>query len=413
MSRVLCFSPNNAVWRWTFPQAQFLEALKKRGDEVVYVYCDREFSDFCMSMASSGVGFEADPARKAAICALCVRSAGEVCEAFGFTSRPLGDFLTQAERVETGNISANEPLESLIVFKVDNVPVGRFALYETVIQTKAVDPHLSPEGESLFRAVFRSTLVTALATRRMMAEIKPDVGITYHSAYAYNRAFGAACRTTPSPDYVAVLDDDEFPDPNWLTEMIRVALEYRADIIGGPVLPVFYRPDHWLAQSGFYAPVRRDTGPVPIIYGAGNMLIQRSVLEQYLDEPFLHAFAFTGGSDYDFFWRCRIDGRSFAWADKAEVFETTPPARTTIGYLLRRKFRNGSEATRLERKFLGRLAGAVRGWYIGIGLLGLGLLSLPVAALRGRRAMMSSLMRTARGAGRIAAEFDLHYEQYR
>jgi hypothetical protein len=41
------------------------------------------------------------------------------------------------------------------------------------------------------------------------------------------------------------------------------------------------------------------------------------------------------------------------------------------------------------------------------------LLSLPVAALRGRRAMMSSLIRTARGAGRIAAEFDLHYEQYR
>jgi succinoglycan biosynthesis protein ExoM len=239
--------------------------------------------------------------------------------------------------------------------------------------------------------------------------VEPNRGHTY----AYNRAFGAACRTTPSPDYVAVLDDDEFPDPNWLTEMIRVALEYRVDIVGGPVFPVFDRPDHWLAQSGFYAPVRHDTGPVPIVHGAGNMLIRRSVLEQYLDEPFLHAFAFTGGSDYDFFWRCRIDGRSFAWADKAEVFETTPPARTTIGYLLRRKFRNGSEATRLERKFLGRLAGAVRGWYIGLGLLGLGLLSLPVAALRGRRAMMSSLIRTARGAGRIAAEFDLHYEQYR
>jgi hypothetical protein len=201
MSRVLCFSPNNAVWRWTFPQAQFLEALKKRGDEVVYVYCDREFSDFCMSMASSGVGFEADPARKAAICALCVRSAGEVCEAFGFTSRPLGDFLTQAERVETGNISANEPLESLIVFKVDNVPVGRFALYETVIQSKAVDPHLSPEAESLFRAVFRSTFVTALATRRMMAEIKPDVGITYHSAYAYNRAFQVSIEGFGIPVY--------------------------------------------------------------------------------------------------------------------------------------------------------------------------------------------------------------------
>jgi glycosyltransferase involved in cell wall biosynthesis len=200
--------------------------------------------------------------------------------------------------------------------------------------------------------------------------IEPNRGQTY----AYNRAFSEACRATPSPDYVAVLDDDEFPDPSWLAEMIRVALDYRADIVGGPVFPVFDQPNHWLAQSGFYAPVRHDTGPVPMVYGAGSMLIRRDILAQYLDEPFSHAFAFTGGSDYDFFWRCRVDGRSFAWADNATVFETTPPARTTIGYLLRRKFRNGSEATRLERKFLGSLAGTVRGWYIGLGLLGLGLL---------------------------------------
>ncbi len=37
------------------PQAQFLEALQQRGDEIIYVYCDREYSSFCMSMASSGV----------------------------------------------------------------------------------------------------------------------------------------------------------------------------------------------------------------------------------------------------------------------------------------------------------------------------------------------------------------------
>ena len=49
----------------------------------------------------------------------------------------------------------------------------------------------------------------------------------------------------------------------------------------------------------------------------------------------------------------------------------------------------------------------------GLGLLGIGILSLPLAVLRGRRAMMDSLIRAARGAGRIAAEFHLHYEQYR
>ena len=85
-----------------------------------------------------------------------------------------------------------------------------------------------------------------------------------------------------------MLDDDEYPDPNWLTEMVRVALHYDVDIVGGPVFPVFEHPDHWLAKSGLYAPKRYATGPVSMIYGTGNMLIRRTTLEQYLDEPFLH-----------------------------------------------------------------------------------------------------------------------------
>ena len=48
--------------------------------------------------------------------------------------------------------------------------------------------------------------------------VEPRRGQTY----AYNHAFASACRATPSPDYVAVLDDDEYPDPNWLGEMVGV-----------------------------------------------------------------------------------------------------------------------------------------------------------------------------------------------
>jgi succinoglycan biosynthesis protein ExoM len=239
--------------------------------------------------------------------------------------------------------------------------------------------------------------------------VEPRRGHTY----AYNRAFVTACRASPAPDYVAVLDDDEYPDPNWLTEMVRVAVQYAVDIVGGPVFPVFDAPDHWLARSGLYAPVRYATGPVPVIYGAGSMLIGRATLEQYLDEPFQHDFAFTGGGDEEFFWRCRRDGRRFAWADDARVFETTPRSRTTIGYLLRRRFRSGTGHTRVERKYLGTFSSAPLRWLKGLGLLCAGILSLPLAAFRGRCAVMRSLITAARGAGRIAAEFGILYEEYR
>ncbi|HXX03134.1 MAG TPA: glycosyltransferase family 2 protein [Xanthobacteraceae bacterium] len=243
----------------------------------------------------------------------------------------------------------------------------------------------------------------------LVCRVEPQRGHTY----AYNNAFVAACRAVPAPDFVAVLDDDEFPDPNWLTEMVRVALRYNVDIVGGPVFPVFDLPDHWLAKSGLYAPTRYETGPVPMIYGAGSMLIRRATLEQYLDEPFLHEFAFTGGGDEEFFHRCRRDGRSFAWADEAHVFETVPPSRITTGYLLRRKFRSGGGATRVERELFGAILGAPRRFFKAASLLGLGILSLPIAALRGRTAIMRSLFLTARGSGRIAAELGILYEEYR
>jgi hypothetical protein len=195
--------------------------------------------------------------------------------------------------------------------------------------------------------------------------------------------------------------------------MVMAAQRFDADIVGGPVFPVFENPQHWLARTGLYEPPRYATGRVPMIYGAGSMLIRRDVLAQYLDEPFSNAFAFTGGSDYEFFTRCRRDGRTFAWADDARVFETTPRMRTTIGWMLRRNFRKGTEGTRIERSFARDAKDLLLRTGKGIGLIGYGMLSLPVAAFAGRRAIMRSLNTAARGCGRIAAEFNILYEEYR
>ncbi len=239
--------------------------------------------------------------------------------------------------------------------------------------------------------------------------IEPRRGQTY----AYNRGFVAAARALPGADYVAVLDDDEYPDQAWLTAMAAAAAQFDADIVGGPVLPVFDDPHHWLAQSGFYQPLRYPTGRVEMIYGVGSMLIRRSVLEDYLEEPFSHAFAFTGGSDLEFFTRCRRDGRSFAWADTAIVLETTPRSRTTVSWLLRRNFRKGSERVRIERLAGMHLTERVTRWCRSLALLALGAGTLPLAALAGRVAVVGSLSRLARGVGSVAAEFNIFYDEYR
>jgi hypothetical protein len=239
--------------------------------------------------------------------------------------------------------------------------------------------------------------------------VEPRRGQTY----AYNRGFVTAARALPRADHIAVLDDDEFPDRSWLTRMVTTASSLDADIVGGPVLPVFDDPHHWLAKGGFYQPRRYASGRVDMIYGAGSMLAKRSVIEDYLDEPFSHAYAFTGGSDLEFFERCRRDGRSFAWADAALVFETTPRSRTTLSWLLRRNFRKGSERARIDRQSSTPMRHPALRWGRGLALMALGAFSLPFAALAGRAAIVAGLNRIARGAGRIAAEFNLFYDEYR
>jgi succinoglycan biosynthesis protein ExoM len=256
-------------------------------------------------------------------------------------------------------------------------------------------------GEAIVRAMskFPFPLSTIAAPRR---------GRTY----ARNAGFAAASRV-PGTDYVAVLDDDAYPAAAWLTELTAAAVRHEADIVGGPVLPVFEDPGHWLAGSGLYAPRRYVTGPVEMIYGAGNMLIRRDVLAHYLDGPSAHAFAFAGGGDLDFFSRCRKDGRSFAWADDARAFETIPRSRTTVSWLLLRGFRSGTDGTRIDRNFAQGIGDIAWRWLKGAGLFACGIALLPLAALRGRCAVVGSLVVAARGVGRIAAEFNLLYEEYR
>ena len=239
--------------------------------------------------------------------------------------------------------------------------------------------------------------------------VEPERGHTF----ACNCAFRAACLDATPSTYIAMLDDDEYPEPNWLAELVGVALKYNAELVGGPVFPVFDAPEHWLVKTGVYAPTRFATGRVPMIYGSGNMMIRRSTLEKYLDEPFSNDFAFTGGGDEEFFWRCRREGRTFAWADDARVFETTPASRTTLRYLLRRRFRAGTGATRVERKLAGNIGSAACRWVKALGLIGTAVLSLPFAAFGGRKAIVHSLIIAARGTGRIAAEFGILYEEYR
>jgi succinoglycan biosynthesis protein ExoM len=223
---------------------------------------------------------------------------------------------------------------------------------------------------------------------------------------AWSAAWSAAC-SVPGADYVALLAEDEFPAPRWLAEMIGTAVRYDADVVGGPVFPLFDDPGYWLAESGLYSPRRFVTGPVDMIDGTGPLLIRRESLAPYLSEPLSDDLALGNGNNREFLTRCRSDGRRFAWADDARVSKAVPPAQVTVRWLLLRGFHSGTEAAGRRRPSAPGPDDRAKGWGKGIGLAALGLGLLPLAALRGRAALVRSLVVAARGVGCIAAELGL------
>lgn len=229
-------------------------------------------------------------------------------------------------------------------------------------------------------------------------------------------ARNAALDNTHGIDFVAFLDDDEVPDPAWLAHLVEAQRRLDADVVCGPTLPRFvHPPTSWLLAGRFFEPVRHPDGaPVETAF-AGNVLFRRAPVMQ-AGIRFDESIGLIGGEDVDFFDRLRRRGARLRYCDKAIAFETVPPHRARLGWLLRRWFRTGNSEAILymdrHAGMLGRLVvvgkGAVR--------LCLGSAALMVIALVAwpwrMHWMVGRLYTVARGLGMIASALNIHYYEY-
>src|SRR3954469_13567326 len=139
-----------------------------------------------------------------------------------------------------------------------------------------------------------------------------------------------------SCDFVAMIDDDEWPEPGWLDAFLAGAHQTRADVLQGSIL---------FGQAGAadgHGDIRRPTGRTAMLQGAGNLLIRRAVLEEIEAPWFDPAFALSGGEDREFFVRLSHAGRRFAWVDEARAHGDIPATRTSLSWLLAHAYSVGN-----------------------------------------------------------------------
>lgn len=198
-------------------------------------------------------------------------------------------------------------------------------------------------------------------------------------------------------DYLAFIDDDEFPNDDWLFAMLETTQTHQVAGVLAPVLPHFEtEPPAWLKRAGFYDRPRHETG---FVMGwqecrTGNVLLRRNILDG-VDPVFNPAFG-TGGEDQDFFRRMSEAGHQFIWCDEAPAYETVPPHRWTRSFLFHRAMLRGKTALRHPKNRLKNIAKSL----IAVPLY---LAALPFLFVAGHHHFMRYAVRLCDHAGRLLA----------
>jgi glycosyltransferase involved in cell wall biosynthesis len=213
-------------------------------------------------------------------------------------------------------------------------------------------------------------------------------------------------------DFLAMLDDDEWPEPQWLAQFLRVQAETGADALQGTVMRVYETSPGWLArQCDGVCHQRGETGPIDLVDSTANVLIARKCLEALPRPWFDNGFALTGGEDRDFFVRLKEHGCRFAWADEARVNAFVPASRASLKWALARAYRVGNSDMRVFLKHRPRFAARlVELAKIGGAILLFPLLFVTFGVMPNRT--VEPLRKLCRAAGKIAAMFGRYYNEY-
>lgn len=211
-------------------------------------------------------------------------------------------------------------------------------------------------------------------------------------ALARNRAVAHA-----TGDYIAFIDDDEYPTADWLLKLYEVCTRLGVSGVLAPVVAEYEsEPPRWVKAGGFYDRPRHTTG-FELGWAecrTGNVLFRRRILGD-LAVPFREEFG-SGGEDQDFFRRLSEKGHRFAWCDEAVAHEFVPASRWDWKFLMSRAVLRGRNSVRHRRGLWRNVLKSV----IAVPLYAA---ALPLCWLVGRQYFMKYLIKLGDHAGRLLA----------
>jgi len=281
------------------------------------------------------------------------------------------------------------------------------------------------EAEGPGRLVCRRYAAARALDIRYFAEPRPGVPV------ARNRCLEMAVE---SSDFIALIDDDEFPMPDWLDQLLSLQRSTRGDVVTGSVVganPI--STPAWLARSRahdshppviadgaainrllrslfrpFPSPKHVASGTVVNWCDSGNVLFRTDIIRatgMRFDESLSH---FGFGADTMFFRKIALAGYRIVWSNEAVVTHQIAAVRMSATWFIRTALQRGICGLLVEQRIGGRAPST-----LGVSLYGfagalLHIAMLPVSLLAGWRHVVWHLSQAAYFLGRCAGVLGIH-----
>jgi succinoglycan biosynthesis protein ExoM len=213
-------------------------------------------------------------------------------------------------------------------------------------------------------------------------------------------------------DFLVFIDDDEYAEPDWLMAHLTAAKQYDADVVFGPVLPVYPEntPD-WIKKGKFFERKRCKTGEIRPHGATNNTFVKYQSIKK-MNTYFDPEFGLTGGGDTEFFWRMGNNGAKMIWCDLAIVHEKVPVSRMTQKWLIRRAYRGGQVFSRIFCKDMSSFKKIL---WLGKRCLYLivACLYLPLAVCLGKSKRVFAMQKFYSCLGQLTMLTGFYYKEYK
>jgi glycosyltransferase involved in cell wall biosynthesis len=211
-------------------------------------------------------------------------------------------------------------------------------------------------------------------------------------------------------EFFCFIDDDEWPGPTWIDELLKTQRATGADCVHGAVIPVYPEAaSAWLVKSRIFDSWQFADQALLKDAASNNVLISTAFIRR-TGLQFEKRMRMTGGSDHLFFKQAVALGMRIVWSSEAPVYEDIPRSKMTLRWICQRQYRYGN-AFCISERLAGTRTGSFKGTLKGVAHICLGLVMLP-AFLFSPYYGMRAVAHLFSNAGFVAGIYGHVYEEY-